>query len=322
MSEPCDLCGGGAFVQYVPRMYALSGLSCDLVRCRRCSLVQVRPLPDADAIASMYGDDYFERDYDSCLSEASYFESFGRLMARYDALLDAIERHRPKGELFEVGAAGGYFLKLARERGWRVRGLEITEVGSRHAREALGLDVGRGAFPEGPLPDRPVDVVYMGHVLEHLRSPAAGLDAARALVRPGGLLLVEVPTYIDSPYFRVLRRLVPVLRKLGLGSADLLRVLKFPRPGETLEPLHLYEFRRKTLRQLLQRSGFHVLWTESRVPKPDGLGGPDPPWRRALGLCFDVLDVGALRLGLPGGNVAALARRVGVEEAATAPRRS
>ncbi len=309
MSDACDLCGGASFDPYVPRMYALGGASHDLVRCCGCSLVQVRPLPDAAAIRSMYGDDYFEKDYDSCLSEESYFDSFPRLMTRYGALLDAIEALAPRGELFEVGCAGGYFLKLARERGWRVRGLEITAAGSRHARETLGLDVEQGSFPAPELVVEPADVVYMGHVLEHLRSPAAGIAASAALLRPGGVLVVEVPSYVDSVYFRALRRMLPALRVAGWERGGLLRALKFPRPGEQMTPFHLYEFRRRTLTRLLERFGYRVLRTESRVPKPDGVARARDPLARAIGLGFDVLDQAALRLGLPGGNIAVFARR-------------
>lgn len=309
MSDPCDLCGATSFVPYAPRMYAIGGARFDLVRCGACTLVQVRPLPDPAQVASLYGDDYFEKDYDSCLSEASYFESFPRLMKRYGALLDAIEARVPRGELFEVGCAGGWFLKLARERGWRVRGQEITAIGARHARDELGLDVERRAFPDTPPGAPPADVVYLGHVLEHLRSPAAGIAAASALLRPNGLLVIEVPTYLDSPWFRALRRLLPALRAAGLDRGGLLRVLKFPASGETLAPFHLYEFRRDTLVRLLERSGYRVLGTESRVPKPDSLATARSPFARALGLGFDVLDRAALHLGLPGGNIAAFARR-------------
>jgi 2-polyprenyl-3-methyl-5-hydroxy-6-metoxy-1,4-benzoquinol methylase len=311
VSEPCDLCGARDFELYAPGLYALAGARLDLVRCRSCSLVQVRPLPSPDAIVEMYGDDYFDKDYDSCLSEASYFDSFPRLLARYESLLDAIEIHQPKGELFEVGAAGGYFLKVARDRGWRVRGIEITREGTRHAREELGLDVEQGAFPAVDPGGGPVDVVYMGHVLEHMRSPASGIEASRALLRPGGLLVAEVPTYIDSGYFRALRRVAPALRALGRGSSGLLRALKIPAPGETLEPFHLYEFRRETLTRLLERFGYRVVHVASRVPKPERLAGDRDPLRRALELGFDALDAAALRLGLPGGNVTVFARRHG-----------
>src|SRR5690606_26812074 len=115
------------------------------------------------------------------------------------------------------------------------------------------------------------DVVYLGHVLEHLPSPRAGVAATLPLVRPGGLLVIEVPTYVASPYFRALRRVLPLLRRLGLDRGGLLRALKFPGPGETMRPFHLYEFQRRTLVRLLEGAGYRVLRSEARVPKPDGL---------------------------------------------------
>lgn len=316
---PCDLCGGVDLAPYARDMYAHSGERYDLVRCRGCGLVQVRPLPAPDAIASLYGDDYFEQDYDSCLSEASYFDSFPRLMERYGALLDAIEADAPRGSLYEIGCAGGWFLKLARDRGWRVAGQEITEVGARHARETLGLEVERTAFPEGSGPAEPADVIYMGHVLEHLASPARGLEVAAGWLRPGGWLVVEVPTYVASGWFRTLRPCVPTLRRLGLASDDLLRVLKFPVPGDAIPPFHLYEFQRDTLTRLLERAGLRVARAESRVPKPDGLAAPKDVAGRAAGLVFDALDWSARRLGTAGGNITVHALRPAGETQDEAP---
>jgi 2-polyprenyl-3-methyl-5-hydroxy-6-metoxy-1,4-benzoquinol methylase len=175
----------------------------------------------------------------------------------------------------------------------------------------LGLEVEQRTFPDPGLRAGPFDVVYMGHVLEHLASPSAGIEITRTLLRPGGLLVVEVPTYIDSAYFRGLRRMLPALRGIGLDAPELLRALKFPSPGETMQPFHLYEFRRRTLAQLLERFGYQVLRTESRVPKPDSVARARGLVRRAIGLGFDALDLGALRLGLPGGNISAFARRAG-----------
>ena len=109
-------------------------------------------------------------------------------MERYGALLDAIEAQMPARALLQVGAAGGYFLQLARERGWAVRGIEITEVGTRHARDVLGLDVERQQFSGPRARPGPSDVVYLGHVLStcvrrlpasRRRSTAASRRAAR-----------------------------------------------------------------------------------------------------------------------------------------------
>ena len=64
------------------------------------------------------------------------------------------------------------------------------------AGRAAGLDVRRGALPDDQVvaPGWP-DVVLMLDVLEHLDDEAAALRAARALLRPGGTLVITVRAY-------------------------------------------------------------------------------------------------------------------------------
>jgi len=57
-------------------------------------------------------------------------------------------------------------------------------------------------FHEGPIEDTlpklasgAFDVVLLISVLEHLREPLAALESAQRLLRPGGVLLVNVPTW-------------------------------------------------------------------------------------------------------------------------------
>ncbi len=307
---PCDLCGGRAFRDYAPAIYRAGAESFGLVRCRSCTLVQVRPLPPDEKIAALYDDGYFEKDYDSCLSESGYFDNTRKLKERYGAILDELERLAGAGDLLEAGCAGGYFLDLARSRGWNVKGVEITAAGEQYARARLGLDVRRGAFPPAPWwDDESFDVVYMGHVLEHTPSPSSAAAEAARLLRPGGVFLVEVPTYIDSFYFRTLRVAVPALRKAGIGGSSLLRALKFPGPDETIPPYHLYEFRRATLAALLKKNGFHVERTFARVPRPDDLDGAKSFTGRLLKTLFRLLDFLARRWGMQGGNIAMYARK-------------
>src|SRR5690606_32572337 len=64
----------------------------------------------------------------------------------------------------------------------------------------------RGQFPEvAPELADQFDVVSMHHYLEHTREPAEELDAAVTALRPGGLLMIEVPDP-ESPTGRVLGR--------------------------------------------------------------------------------------------------------------------
>jgi SAM-dependent methyltransferase len=65
-------------------------------------------------------------------------------------------------------------------------------------------------FHEGPIDatlpklDRgSFDVVLLISVLEHLREPQAGLDSAWQLLRPGGVLLINVPTWRGKAFLEI-----------------------------------------------------------------------------------------------------------------------
>ncbi len=96
----CILCGSPR-LQPLPRYAA----TC-LVRCGVCSLVFVERIPTSDELIAHY--ETYGRN--ACLSPIT--------VQRYHELLDGFELYRRKGRLLDVGCDVGYFLDLAKGRGW------------------------------------------------------------------------------------------------------------------------------------------------------------------------------------------------------------
>lgn len=96
-------------------------------------------------------------------------------------------------DLLEVGCAAGFHLDEARTLGWRPRGIEPAEGPSEYARRELGLDVVTGFADDVSLVPGSLDAVCLWHTLEHIPCPKRLLDHFRAALRPGGVLLIEVP---------------------------------------------------------------------------------------------------------------------------------
>jgi 2-polyprenyl-3-methyl-5-hydroxy-6-metoxy-1,4-benzoquinol methylase len=153
-------------------------------------------------------------------------------------------RHAAAGRLLDVGSALGSFLAAAAQAGFEAEGVEPDPGTSEQAR-ARGLRVHTGTLEalaarraedgaDAPAPPG-YDVVTMFHVLEHLDSPRAALTAARALLRPGGILVVETPT-VENPWFRLA-----------------------PSRWRQLIPDHYFFFSRETLERLLRETGFEPL---------------------------------------------------------------
>jgi SAM-dependent methyltransferase len=108
----------------------------------------------------------------------------------------------------DVGTGHGHFCLVARQRWPEATFAGLDQSDSVVAAERRGRidEAYRGSFAEvaGSLAGR-FDVVSMNHYLEHTADPRREITAAAQAVRPGGLLLVELPD-AESPWSRWLGR--------------------------------------------------------------------------------------------------------------------
>lgn len=236
--------------------YQFRGVTFPLVECRACGMRFLSVQPAPEAFAELYSAAYFEQDFRCGRSEVSYFDE-DPFRAEDDALLDEFTSHGPVGRLLEVGCAGGWLLKHARERGWQVRGVEISDAGVSHAR-SLGLDVFHGDLLSAALPAASFDAVYMGDVLEHVPDCRAVLAETRRLLVPGGRLHLRGPITTHS-----------LARGLALalyGAVGTPIVLHEP-------PYHLWEFRPGPLTRVMRATGFTIATLRQTKIPPGRLHG-------------------------------------------------
>jgi SAM-dependent methyltransferase len=310
----CVVCGSDDPRPYQRSMYALRGRSFDLVRCAACGFVYVDPRPDGETLEGMYDDeDYYTEGYNLGVETESYFERREELLAQYDGEVEALEREvGGPASLLELGSAGGFFIEAARRRGWSVRGVELSPVAASFSIEELGLEVFEGQLELAPFPPESFDVCVADNVLEHTTDPLAVLGDLTRLLRPGGHLVVVVPTYVNSAFFRAARDLGRWLPRRLLGPKTL-RLLKLDPSHDGGAPYHILEFDRGTLLRLLGRAGFELVSARGSVPRPAHLfkAATLSPAGHLQRLAFVVLD-GLMRLGLlPGARLRVVARKPG-----------
>lgn len=312
----CAVCGADDALPYRPGMYRLREVRFDLVRCRSCGLVYLNPRPDAATLDALYSDpEYYDHGYNLGVETENYFARKDELLAQYDATIAQYEREigvtpgGPRGTLFELGSAGGFFLEAGRRRGWTVRGVELSRPAAEYARREFGLDVHRGLLEDAPIPPGSVRLALADNVLEHTLRPGAVIARLTELLAPGGHLIVVVPAYVNSPWFRVLARVRALLPRRFLGPG-LLALLKFE-GADAGAPYHVLEFDRLTLTRLLVEAGLEIVRVEASVPLPAELFKAVRPTvrTRVLRAAFSCVDRG-MRLGLlPGARLRFVARR-------------
>lgn len=121
--------------------------------------------------------------------------------ARREIVLDLLRRQvtragmQPPLRLADVGCGAGGILPWLGEFG-HAFGIDPSPAAIEYAR-GIGVDVRPGGLPDslGIDAGRPVDVVLLLDVLEHVDDDALSLRSVRAALRPGGLLIITVPAF-------------------------------------------------------------------------------------------------------------------------------
>jgi SAM-dependent methyltransferase len=177
-----------------------------LARCRACGLVQTVVEPkwqaEADQIYASYA-----IYHQSGGKEQNIFPGAGGIgKPRSDELIGALcnaVKLPSSGRLLDIGCGNGSFLSAWSRllAGWSLCGSEVSEKYKSQVESILGVErLFTGDVEEIP---GQFDIVSLVHVLEHIPSPVAFLQRVRKKLKPGGVLLVEVPDCAQN-YFMLL----------------------------------------------------------------------------------------------------------------------
>ena len=222
-----------------------------LVQCSRCETVFRNPRERAFEVTEVYEDETPSLEALQSLHDTQR-TAYDSQAAR---LTDVVGK---PGRGIEVGSYAGAFLGAANQIGWHFEGLDINEVANEFAR-ALGYQVTSGDLTSFRT-RQPFDAVAIWNCFDQLPDPRVAARAARALLKPRGVLAIRVP---NGAFYAAIRRRLdgvagPVARTLLAHN----NLLGFPyRHGFTVRSLSL----------LLEDTGFDIVRAhgDSLVPIAD-----------------------------------------------------
>ncbi len=263
-------------------------MSLRMVVCPGCDLLYAPHVPSSSFLADAYAETEYDSDVEARYAAASYAESLGRFL----------ERLPDRDSALEIGAGNGSFLEHLRQMGFaNVTGIEPSRKAANAAAPELRPSIRIESFDPTKLPRAHFSLVVANQTLEHVEDPYRLLAAIRALLKPGGAVMI-----VSHDYRHWLMRL------LGARS-----------PIIDIE--HLQVFSRGSLARALARAGFAVPAVESfknryplhywvrLLPLPRGIKRPLHTWLRSRSGAW--LGGAEIRLGV--GNMLAWANISKVE---------
>lgn len=188
-------CGGSRFriLAQVDRYR----LPVQTVLCLDCGLLSTNPRMNQESYARFYHDDYRPL-YEGAEDDLEL--TFARGLLEAKTVMDFTKPHLPSrpGLVMELGANMGATLSLFQQAGWDARGADYGRAHIEAGRKLSGVrDLEVGGVERLQRMAVTADLFILKHVLEHFLDLPGQLSVIRSLIKPDGLIYVEVPGLYD-----------------------------------------------------------------------------------------------------------------------------
>ena len=158
---------------------------------KNSGLVYTDPRPDHEKVRKFYSEEY-RKEYKGTLTPSfKHIIRAGRLaLTRWEAVQQLITK---RAHILDVGAGGGEMMYLLQKRGHEVHGIEPNSGYAEYARDQYSLNLSVGFIEDSKHRPESFDAIFLFHVLEHLENPIEEICRLNNLLKPGGILVIEVP---------------------------------------------------------------------------------------------------------------------------------
>lgn len=224
----CILCGSPQRLNFQYRNF-------EYWRCSSCSLMSTYPLPESTAIEAHYARKFQEGNYELLrIYSEKYLDVYSGFVKVLERKLQSPLLTRQELRVLDIGCFTGEFLCLLKEKGVAdIYGLELQPEAVEIASKKLPGRIFKADVFSEDFPIVPCDVITLLGVIEHVLDPVELLKRAYALLKQGGILMLQTPN----------------------STSFLAHVLgRFWPPYAPVEHIHI--FSKRAIFQILNRIGF------------------------------------------------------------------
>jgi SAM-dependent methyltransferase len=228
-NESCICCGSSK-----SQLRPTSDPRFQLRRCCHCGTASTVPFPSPEELEKHYDQSYYG------LNNVKFIQTIERMIVWINRRRAMWIHHRipSHSQILEIGCGRGLLLGALRRLQHECQGIERSDLAASAAKR-LGVPIQTVSLEDCAFQDESFDAIVLWHVLEHLNGLSENLTSIQRILKPGGMLFLEVPNFSSWQ---------AVLSGCHWFHLDI--------------PRHLFHFSSNGLAKLLKRYGFEVEeWT-------------------------------------------------------------
>lgn len=181
----CIFCGSENYQPVYSRIdarYFLDENIYTMNKCKSCGGYFLSPRIKEQFISNYYPNEFYS---ENLTHGEIWKQEFRKNTIKYELFL---KKMRP-GKLLDIGCRDGSFVKFMELFGWEAEGYEYNE----NIRNRFDCHIFYNNLYQ--FPENSYDLITLWAVLEHLYNPNDYIEYCQKLLKPGGLLIVQVPKF-------------------------------------------------------------------------------------------------------------------------------
>jgi len=230
-----------------------------IIDCDKCQFIHVMPLPSELELSKLYKRKYYTKVKPNYIKKYQKEIDYWNLI--FDEKLDFLETKikTQTRSIFDIGSGSGYFLLRAKEKGWAVDGVEPNLIAADHSRK-IGVPVINDFFGNMNIHTmKKFNAINLFDVLEHVHNPIEVLENCYKLLKPKGIIVIEVPNDYNP-----LQKIVQNTLKKEEYWLTILTKSRNYHWASKMDHLNYFNF--QSLNRMLKRLDFKIIYQQSTFP--------------------------------------------------------
>lgn len=230
----CDFCKSKLYKKkdrFTKRL-GIENTKFNVVQCKKCGLLSSFPFPTKEELQDIYSGYADKKNRISVEKE--------RKENVYPLKFEKLKNLTKGNRLLDIGAGLGTFVYMAKNFGFDAFGVESERDQCEKAKELWGVELINDKIENVYNDFRDFDIVHLHHVLEHVYSPRKIFDIIYKILKPRGIILIEVP----NQFFNIKKEIIFIMNLIKP-------------PVYFLD--HLYFFSAKSLKNYINKDKFRII---------------------------------------------------------------